>query len=362
MFAAVSVHPYITRYTLGRSGAKLYPSFMSDLTPLFSQCVEIVSKELSGSTSGPPSTKRPSYFVQDTFIKECLQLYSNLVNLASFVTKIRPVYLQVNDEFSRTDKSSSYLGIEEKNKIDEEFKIKIQQTFEKLKFLQSYQRKQTELAESKQLKGGFMSSFFGTSDMNPETLYDITIASHRTQVLRFLNETAVNVNRNFELMQRKRYDRERQLNLLHFQNIDDDDLNDTADPFKSTYQFDVVAEENEYINREISQLSQEQIQELKEENKELLTRKTNQFKLVEKLHHSILDIVKLLSELSTHLETQAEQIDNLLDNQDQIDIDLRLGNKTLTKATSRNKRGSNLIVTTCIVLGCLILVLDYIVW
>lgn len=337
---------------------------MSDLTPLFNQCVDIVSKELSSSIEHAPLKKKtPPYYVEDTFIKECLQLYVNLVNLGSFISKIRPFYLQVNDEFTRIEKSSSsHLGLEEKNKIDEEFKIKIQQTFEKMKFLQSYQRKQTELAESKKLKQGFMSSFFGTSDMDPETLYDITVASHRTQVLRFLNETATNVNRNFELMQRKRYDREKQLSLLHFQNIDDEDLNESADPFKSTYQFDVVADEDEKVERELSQLSQEQIQELKEENKELLTRKTNQFKQVEKLHHSIVDIVKLLSELSTHLETQAEQIDNLLDNQDQVDIDLRLGNKTLTKATSRNKRGSNLIVTTCIVLGVIILVLDYIVW
>ncbi|KAF3984976.1 hypothetical protein FT663_05477 [Candidozyma haemuli var. vulneris] len=337
---------------------------MSDLTPLFNQCVDIVSKELSSSIEHAPLKKKtPPYYVEDTFIKECLQLYVNLVNLGSFISKIRPFYLQVNDEFTRIEKSSSsHLGLEEKNKIDEEFKIKIQQTFEKMKFLQSYQRKQTELAESKKSKQGFMSSFFGTSDMDPETLYDITVASHRTQVLRFLNETATNVNRNFESMQRKRYDREKQLSLLHFQNIDDEDLNESADPFKSTYQFDVVADEDEKVERELSQLSQEQIQELKEENKELLTRKTNQFKQVEKLHHSIVDIVKLSSELSTHLETQAEQIDNLLDNQDQVDIDLRLGNKTLTKATSRNKRGSNLIVTTCIVLGVIILVLDYIVW
>lgn len=337
---------------------------MTDLTPLFNQCVDIVSKELRLSVKDvTPKYDPPSYLVKDTFIKESLELYEYLTNLSSFVTKIRPYYLQVNDEFTKIERSgSSHLGFEEKNKIDEEFKLKIQLIFEKLKFLQAYQRKQTELAEAKQQKKGFLNSIFGAGDMDPESLYNVSIASHRTQILRFLSETATNVNHAFETMQKKRFDREKQLSLLHFQNIDDDDLNGSADPFKSGYQFDVVAEENETLENGFSQLSQEQIQELKEENKEILTRKTNQFKQVEKLHNSVLDIVKLQTEISMQLETQAEKIENLLENQDQIDLDLRQGNKTLTKATNRNKRGSNLIVSTCIFLGVLILILDYIVW
>lgn len=334
---------------------------MSNLTPLFNECVEIVTKELGSSIKIVHSKQDiPPYFIQDTFIKECSQLYLNLVNLASFISQIKPYYLQVNDEFSKTRTNSSHLSLEEKNRIDEEFKIKIQQVFEKLKFLQSYQRKQTEATEPKQKKE-FISSLFGIGDMSPEQLYFVTIATHRTSVLKFLHETATTVSKSFELIQRKRYNREKQLSLLNFQNIDDD-LNEDGDPFQNTYQIDLIEDESTTSGQDFFQLSQEQLQELKEENQELLDRKTNQLKQVEKLHHSMVDIINLQSEISTHLQTQSEQINLLIENQDQVDQDLRSGNQTLRKATHRNKRGSNFIVTICVVLGFTILILDYIVW
>lgn len=329
---------------------------MADLTPLFRQCVDIVSKELG--TKSSPSVKPPSFLVKDTFIRECDSMYGNLVQMAQFVGEIRPLYLQVNDEFSRFDKRvGSGLSIEDKNKIDEDFKVKVQQVYEKLKFLQSYERKRTQVVESKQKSKGFISGLF-SSEEDPELAYDLTLSSHRTQILRFLSDTTKTVNTAFEKMQQKRHNREKQLNLLHFQNLNDDEL-EAVDAYRQDYQFDVVEDEKQSASFQ-EELSQQQIQELKLENKELLTMKTNQFKQVEKLHNSMVDIVKLQTELTLHLETQAEQIDNLLDNQDQIDLDLRMGNRNLAKATDRNKRGSNLIVTTCFVLGFLILLVDYV--
>lgn len=329
---------------------------MADLLPLFRQCVDIVSKELG--TTAAPSVRPPTYLVKDTFDKECDSMYGNLVQMATFAREIRPLYLQVNDEFSRFEKrSGSSLSLEDKNKIDEDFKVKVQQVYEKLKFLQSYEKKRTEVVESKQKKKGFISDLF-SSDEDPEQAYDLTLSSHRTQILRFLSDTTKTVNAAFEKMQLQRHTREKQLNLLHFQNLNDDEL-DAVDAYKQDYQFDVVEDEQQNGTTQ-DELSQQQLQELKLENKELLTMKTNQFKQVEKLHNSMVDIVKLQTELTLHLETQAEQIDNLLENQDQIDLDLRMGNKNLAKATHRNKRGSNLIVTTCFVLGFLILLVDYV--
>lgn len=330
---------------------------MSDLTPLFRQCVNIVAKELGRSVQKP--VKPPVYLVHDTFVKECDSMYGNLVQMAKFVGEIRPLYLQVNDEFSRFDKGASKgLSVDDKNKIDEDFKVKVQQIYEKLKFLQSYERKRTQCVESRHKGKGFISGLFASED-DPQQIYDITLSSHRTQILRFLSDTTRTVNTAFEQMQQKRHVREKQLNLLHFQNLNDEDLDD-VDAYRQDYHFDVVQDEEESNGSFDELLTQEQIQELQQENKELLTMKTNQFKQVEKLHNSMVDIVKLQTELTMHLETQAEQINNLLDNHDQVEVDLRMGNRNLSKATNRNKRGSNLIITTCYMLGILILLVDYV--
>lgn len=338
------------------------PITMTDLTPLFHRCVDIVTNEFSGSNIQKPKTEGPpAYAVKDTFAKECSDFYTNLVQLSKFVHEIRPFYLQVNDEFSRLDRSGKkLLSVEDKNKIDEDFKYKIQQTYEKLKFLQTYENKRNEVLRSRDAGKGMFSSIFSTPDTDPAKLYEVTLASHRTQTLRFLNEATTKVNHAFESIERKRAKREKQLNLLHFQNINDDDFNAPHHTSQSSYQLEVIADEESNGSSGV-QLNQEQIQELEQENKQLLNMKADQLKQVEKLHTSMVDIVKMQTELTLHLETQAEQIDSLLDSQDQVDSDLRLGNKTLMKATGRNKRGSNLIVTTCMVLAFLILILDYIV-
>lgn len=328
---------------------------MADLTPLFEKCVEIVDQELKGPASRLRESQ-PHYFVHDTFDKECRDLYDILIQLTAFTSAVRPAYLKVHDEFSRLERTSMpELKTEDKNKIDEEFKIKIQQTYEKLKHLQSYEKKRVQLANSRSKKGGLL-SLFSDLESDPEAAYNAIIAVHRNLVMRFLNDTTTTLNRVFEKMQRKRFEREQLLNLLHFQNVDDMDIDGDA----WDQQFLLEDEESQpTITTTNNDLSQEQLQELKAENQELLQLKTNQYEQVEKLHSSMNDVVRLQTELTLHLETQAEQIDTLLDNQDAVDADLRMGNKSLNKATNRNKRGSNMIVSTCWFLSFLILLLDY---
>lgn len=331
---------------------------MTDCTPLFRQCVDIVSRDLLLDVVKTVAEKKP-YYVADTFMKECNEVYHNLVKLSTFIAEVRPLYLQTNDGLSSFKKDAkNALSLADKNKLDEEFKLKVQKVFEKLKYLQEYEQKRNTLVDSKTKRRGLL-SVFSADDSDPVSVYYSTLFAHRTQILRFLGNTTLTVNSLFERMQRKRYDREKQLNLLHFQNLDDEE--DDAFPIPNEFNSDFqVALEEDAQSQAASQLSQQQIQELLKENEQFLAMKTNQFKQVEKLHHSMVDIVKLQTELTTHLETQAEQIQNLLDNQDQIAIDLRLGNRSLSSATNRNKRGSNLIITTCLVLGCLLLFVDFI--
>lgn len=328
---------------------------MTDLTPIFNQCVQIVTKELLADVKPVAKKTAQDHLVRDTFTKECGELYANLLRLSTFTSSIRSLYLQISDERSDFSHSTQKaLTVEDKNSIDEEFKLKIQQVYEKLKYLQTYERKRNQAWVDARAKSG-LRSLFSTNTVDPQDAYNTTLFAHRMNILRFLSDSTQSVNRTFEKMHQQRYLREKQLNLLHFQNLDDSLYDDTNLNLDLQAGFDVVEQSDTRV-----ELSQQQIQEFAAENQEFLEMKSKQFELVEKLHQSMVDIVKLQAELTLHLETQAEQIETLLDNQDIIDLDLRQGNKNLAKATDRNRRGSNIIITTCIVLGLLLLFVDYI--
>lgn len=343
---------------------------MSDLTPLFKQCVEIVQDKFGDSLKKDYDSKKnrldsteDRYIIKDTFIKECIEFHGFLMNLKSFINQIKSPYLSINDESSYGQADDS-LSIEDKNKIDEEFKFKIQQLYEKLKLLQTYeQKRQSAIPKS---STGWIGGLFGSEEQDDNELFQNTVNTHRTQILRSINDLTNHVNKNFESLQRQRYRREKQLDLLNFQNLEDDMDFNYNEPYDGIHgvngseqletQWDVDNEEDVSEQK----LTQEQIQEFNTENQEFLTLKTNQLKQVENLHHSMVDIVNLQAELSYQLEVQSDQIDNLLDNQSQVEIDVKQGNRNLDKATNRNKKGSSIIISTCITLGFLLLFLDYI--
>lgn len=342
---------------------------MTDLTPLFTKCVQIVQSELGTSVADDFDAKQTrkkndTYHINDTFIKEANGLYGYLVELNQFIAQIRSSYLSTSDSFMDSSNQTNALSIDDKNKIDEEFKYRTHQLYEKLKLLQTYEKKRQQVIEEKRAKG-FFSGIFGGSEFDDDELFESATAAHRTQILRFLNEVTNVINKSYEVMQRKRYEREKQLSLLNFQNLDDDlDLNyeDSVPPLQQLQDIDEL--DNSALSYpeldDTPQLTQEQIQELDSENQEFLNLKTNQLKQVEKLHNSMVDIVSLQAELSYQLEVQSEQITNLIDSQSEVEIDLQMGNQNLTKATSRNKKGANMIITTCMILGFLILIVDYI--
>lgn len=334
---------------------------MTDLTPIFNKCVDIVTKEYSAVLPKPTIPKYDQYIIKDSFSKDCQEVYTSLLRLSAFVTLIKPLYLQNNDEYSRHENETKKLTAEEKNGIDEEFRLKVHQVNEKLKMFRTYELKRNELFNSLRKGVGLVLALFSLDEDDEQFMYNQTLTTHRAQVILFLNNTIHECNSDFEKMQRQRYERERQLNLLDFQNLDDDEDMDFQNSFKSDFKMNVVDKVTPFIDQENSNaISEELLQELTQENQELLLSKENQFKQVEKLQASMIDIVKLQSELTMHLETQGEQIGNLVDNQEQVELDLKQGNRTLKKATNRNKRGSDMIIATCIVLGLLLLFVDYI--
>lgn len=340
---------------------------MTDLTPIFHKCVDIVSKDFPlvlPKHKNTPLSQAP-FLVKDSFANDCLEVYDNLTRLSTFVAQIKPLYLQNNDEYSRYESDTKRLTTEEKNGIDEEFRLKVHQINEKLKYFRMYEQKRNELFESLRKNVGGLLSFFGDDQEDDVSTYNIMLTTHRAQMILFLSNTIHKCNSAFEVMQRQRYERERQLNVLHFQNLDEEEDLDSYSNYKTEFKRNAL-ETGESVQNganhlgSSSALSEELLQELTQENQDLLLSKENQFKQVEKLHTSMIDIVKLQSELTMHLEQQGEQIGNLIDNQSQVELDLRHGNRTLTKATERNKRGSNVIVATCIILGFLLLFIDYV--
>ncbi|KAG7664056.1 UFE1 [[Candida] subhashii] len=339
------------------------------------QCVNIVQSGLGDDPSldyDKSQTRKQGdddsvpYIIKDTFIKETLDFYKMLTSMHQFIKEIKSPYLAINDDSNAVVGS---LSIQDKNKIDEEFNVKIQQMYKKLTHLETYESKRQELTNSisggssggGHSHGGWLGSILGADDEpSDQEIYYTTMTIHRKQILRFLMETLNHVNKEFDALQHKRLTREKQLNLLNFQNfLEDEDLNDEfadIDQYSSTQL--AAVQDGEHIEQE--PISQQQLQELELENSEFLTMKTNQFQQVEKVQKSILDIINIQNELSFKLTSQGETIGNLMETHSQVEIEVEMGNKTLQKATKKNKRGANLLVILCVTLGFFILLVDFI--
>ncbi|CAI5760230.1 unnamed protein product [Candida verbasci] len=310
---------------------------MADQTPLFKQCINIIQSEIKTAQIKP--IEQPNYIIKDTFLKECFELYQILTNLNQFINEIKLNYLALND-----DKGLSTI---EKDNIDEELQVKIQQTYKKLTYLENYESKRNELINK---HSNWTSIFGGKSD---QSIYFETLSSHRNAMLKFLMECVNYVNSKFTNIQNKRHVRERQINSLNFQNIDEEE--EEMDDVQITN-----LESLEVERSGESYFSQEQLQELETENKEFLHMKTNQLKQVEKVQQSIMDIINIQNELSFKLQSQGDQISNLIDVHSQVEMEVKSGNKQLNQATKKNKRSANLLVMLCFILGILLVIIDYI--
>lgn len=316
---------------------------MTDLTPIFNQCVNIVQSEIKPQKHPQPK-EQPLYLIKDSFNKECIEFYQILSNLSHFIAEIKSEYLAVSDNASNSVS---------KDKIDEQFNTRVQQCFKKIGALETYETKRKQMIKATLQKRWFF------QDDNEQDLYFETEASHRHQVLRFLMESLVNLSKTYEKMQRKRIQREKQLNSLYFQNINDDlekDL-DNSNMFTSLDRIQQDIEKEEETPQ--FEMSMEQIQELESENKELLNLKTAQLNQVDSIQQSILNIVNIQNELSFKLQEQGDQINNLMDTHSQVELEVKEGNRTLNKATRKNKRGANYLVAICILLGCLLVIVDF---
>ncbi|CUM62533.1 uncharacterized protein PRCAT00000084001 [Priceomyces carsonii] len=338
---------------------------MADLTQFFNQCVQIIQNdfdesknETANKNDSRQEKKIAPLVIRDTFMKECNEFYNAAVDLNSFIEAIKAPYLSLDSSID-LQKSLTVLTLEQKNQIDQEFNFKVQQMFEKLKLLQTYETKRETINSNSNVQKGWFSNVFN-DQLTEQELFEAAIGTYRTNILRFLASTIKNVSKSFDTIQRNRLQREKQINLLNFQNFEDDEdiMGDLLNFDNFDDQMDVPLEEE----LQAQMLTQEQISELETENKDFLKMKTNQLKQVEKLHTSMVDIINLQTELTFQLEAQGDQVSNLLENQSRIEVDVQEGNRSLNKATKRNKKGANFLITIITLLGFLILFVDYISW
>ena len=123
-----------------------------DLTPLFQQCVDIVASEIKPqATPEKPEQKHP--VVSDNFNQLCGDVYLVAKELDSFLNEIKPTYLDI-DNFL----------LEEKNRIDEEFGVNLQQLYQKLKALQQRETQRVEATSKANSKRLIWANLLGEND------------------------------------------------------------------------------------------------------------------------------------------------------------------------------------------------------
>ena len=362
---------------------------MGDLTPLFKKCVQIIDDEIARD----PNFKRPvakdldsdqleRFRLKDTFVKECYDLLNFLMELRRVLTTIEPEY--ANDNNLNMTES-------EKDDFDTEFRLQYQQYIQKFKQLEKYETDREQLIETQltSAEHSLKNLLLGSRSERTDTLRAFHTMNNRYRmgILQSLNLELGSVSSQFTAMQQERLESQRKFEffdpnsggvrtLTPIQtkfdesssvngNGSGDELGDKIEePLSITVQSPVetVQEEVKHYEETMSKLTQEQLQVLETEHEELLNQKNEQLQHVEKINKTILDIVSIQSELSTHLQAQSQNINTILDNQADIQVNIEKGNKQLKNAQQRASRTAQMTKFLAILFGILILLLDYISW
>ncbi|SCU85543.1 LAFA_0D16292g1_1 [Lachancea sp. 'fantastica'] len=329
---------------------------MPNVTPLFEKYVSVFSENLDGDPKAkigqtPASNDhQKKYTIKDAFIKECLEVLKHVLELQKVVNSIKTQYQSEQDLTDR-----------EKDEFDTEVRLLIQQYFEKLKFLEQYEKKRQELVEKKYLSHpqGEISSLFRTRD-DSLVLFHTTNNKHRQGILQSLNMIISSIFSDISKMQQHRLSRQRELDSIDF---NAQLYNPTHSVIKAVAQHPAVETTEEEVRQyeeTVGKLSQEQLQILEDEHDELLNIKTQELEKVENLSKTMVQITSLQNEIASHLQSQTQSIYSLLDNHDDIEMDIQQGNRQLKRAQRHGGKSAKLIVYLSILFGILIVCLDII--
>lgn len=341
---------------------------MQNLTPKFKKYVFFIEEEfkdqIDKKLNEKETNKKIKFNINDNFNCETKEFYSFLIYLKKIITDLRDEYLAFSDEPNSQLKSKLILGIDQ-DEFDHEFSFGIQKMYEKLKFLQSYEIKRKSIIQQKTDK--WINSLFNNKSSEKKIFLE-TINIHRTSVLKYLNNSLNSIRKEFETIKNKRQNRTKNLNQTNFYIDHIDSLyNEVMKKEKVQVSKNEISDFNYNINDNDSTqftykntiVSQQQINDLETENKNLLKDKLNQVNQVKQLHNSMNEIIKLQNEISFQLDSQESKLFDLKKSHDEIETNVSQGNIFLRKSKSKNKRSANFIIFLSIFMGFLLLIIDY---
>lgn len=362
---------------------------MTDITPVFKKFVGVFDEDsnkdnLISRKNTANASKIEEIELKDSFINECYSLLRFMGELKRVLDSIKTEYNNEND---------ASMSENDKDEFDTEFRLQYQQYVQKFKALEKYETERQDLITKRIISpaNGMMGKLtMHQSRQNAIVEFHKTNNKFRTGILQSLNLSIGSVSTEFAEMQQERLSQQRKFELFDLNagmNLNDTPLTSTdnfagtanitqnlnrtgtppddaiEEPLSITVSHgpvENVQQEVKQYEETMSKLTQEQIQLLETEHEELLNEKNEQLKAVEKINKTILDIVSIQGELSTHLQAQSQNINTMLDNQEEIDINIRKGNKQLRKAKDTASRTANLTKYLAVIIGVLILLLDYI--
>ncbi|CAI2022270.1 hypothetical protein SEUBUCD646_0H01260 [Saccharomyces eubayanus] len=346
---------------------------MSNLTPLFQKYVAVIEEtrkeqnpddiddNVKDEKQNLVNTDEIRELVNDSFIKECAKLLNSLIELNKVIKQIEKNYL---DDLNMSDG--------EKDEFDMECRLQIQQYFKKFEFLENYEMERHSLMlkklQSKPHKWSNLLSNKNTPFRNVIHPHDVEKGVHefRLGVLRCLNLWIKYVSSKFTSIQQERLILENKMNFnstpvpTSSKNVEDFPADAVDISVSQTAPVETVQDEVKHYEETISKLSQQQLQVLETEHSELLNQKNEQLKKIDTINKTILDVVNIQNELSNHLTVQSQNINLMLNNQDDIEINIKKGNNELRKAKRAAGRTAKMTTYGAIIMGIFILLLDYV--
>lgn len=332
---------------------------MTDLTGKFEAYLQIIKNDNGAQFDRDPfkskhATETERLRLDDSFIKECHDLLRALSELHKIVRSVKPAYM-----------SETEMTEDEKDEVDTELRLQFQQYIQKFRLMEKYERERQRLISEEFLssKAHLKNIFHGVSSDKLQ-MFHRTNNEFRLGVLKSLSMWLNIFSGEFSSMQQERLDMQRKFETLDF-NSGLQPLVDTQDvvSVSSVSQSPVIEstqEEVRHYEETVSKLTQEQLQLLATEHEEMLNKKSEQLKKAEKLNKTIMDIVGIQQEISAHLQEQSQNISSIMDNQEDVEVNIREGNKQLSKAKKSAGRAAKMTTYMAILMGFMILFLDYI--
>ncbi|CCK69739.1 Ufe1p KNAG_0C06460 [Huiozyma naganishii CBS 8797] len=318
---------------------------MRDLTRVF----QAAAGGIGGVSAGVVSSKKPEA-EGDTFVKECEVLFRLIRELLRVLREVAPEY--------RGPSGGPDVDVDVQDRFDTEFTLQFQQYCQKYKQLERYELGRQELV-ARQAQGK-------RAKNTASVLHNDMRNRFRLGVLSCLNLSIGTVSKRFTSMQQDRLRQQRTFQQLEFAPSEGAVLEQDAEDHGSAVsisqssQTETVQDEVRLYEETMSKLTQEQLQILATEHEELLHAKDEQLENVERINKTILDIVSLQNELSTHLQTQSQNITAMLDNQDEVELNIDRGNKQLRKAQRSASYSAKMITWMAILMAIMILFVDFI--